>query len=60
MPIATAITIILIVVYVLLRAASRAGELLLEMFDRPGGDQTKNAGAPTSAATRPEAGDYST
>ena len=37
MPIATAITIILIMVYILLRAVSRTGELLLKTLVRVGG-----------------------
>ena len=37
MPIATAITIILIMVYIFLRAVSRTGELLLKTLVRLGG-----------------------
>jgi len=46
MPIATAITIILIMVYMLLRAVKRAGELLVKALMRVGGSR-KIISAPT-------------
>jgi hypothetical protein len=45
MPIATATTIIVIIVYILLRAVSRTGELLHKTFHGNGGDRTNNGGA---------------
>ena len=46
MPIATAITIILIMVYMLLRAVKRTGELLVKALTRVGGSR-KIISAPT-------------
>ena len=45
MPIATATTIIVIIVYILLHAVSRTGELLLKTFHGNAGDRTNNGGA---------------